>query len=260
MNERRCALDMVSTVTHLTISLVGIAAFLHPFWSAGQHDAQRPDAPIMAAGLITLSLVAMLLDAQRASLGVKQIALLGILSAMNAALRFAETALPGPGGFTPLFLLIICGGYAYGPRFGFLLGLLSLLASAIVTAGIGPWLPFQMYTAGWMGLSAGWLAMILRDKFDRREHIVITAFGFAWGFGYGAIMNLWSWPYTLDPAALGSPAAVLQRYAAYYAATSAVWDLFGAFGNAVLIALFAPAAVRALQRFRSRLTFRIAVP
>ena len=48
-------------------------------------------------------------------------------------------------------------GIAYrlaGVPSAFLLGVLTLLVSAILTGGVGPWLPYQMFTAGWVGLSA----------------------------------------------------------------------------------------------------------
>jgi energy-coupling factor transport system substrate-specific component len=32
---------------------------------------------------------------------------LGVLVALNAVLRFIEVAIPGPGGFTPIFFLIL---------------------------------------------------------------------------------------------------------------------------------------------------------
>ena len=48
-------------------------------------------------------------------------------------------------------------GYIFGARFGFLLGVMTLLVSALLTGGVGPWLPYQMFTAGWIGLTSGWL-------------------------------------------------------------------------------------------------------
>ena len=73
---------------------------------------------------------------------------------MNSTLRFAEAAIPGPGGFSPIFLLIVLGGYVYGARFGFLLGALTILVSGMLTGGVGPWMPYQMFVAGWTGMAA----------------------------------------------------------------------------------------------------------
>ena len=47
----------------------------------------------------------------------------------------------------------------------------------------------------------------------------------------------------------------LQRYAVFYVATSAGWDVFGAIGNAVFILLFGMPTLRTLQRFKGRFTF-----
>ena len=35
----------------------------------------------------------------------------------------------------------------FGPALGFLLGSTALLTSALLTGGVGPWLPFQMLAA-----------------------------------------------------------------------------------------------------------------
>ena len=48
----------------------------------------------------------------------------------------------------------ILAGAALGPRFGLLLGLCAMAVSAVVTGGIGPWLPFQMLALSWMGAGA----------------------------------------------------------------------------------------------------------
>ena len=60
-----------------------------------------------------------------------------------------------PGGGSGIFFLVVLAGAAFGPRFGLLLGLCAMAVSAIVTGGIGPWLPFQMLALGWMGGGAG---------------------------------------------------------------------------------------------------------
>jgi len=54
-----------------------------------------------------------------------------------------------------MLIVMIIGGRVLGPGFGFVLGLLAMLGSALVTGGVGPWLPFQMLGAAWIGLGAG---------------------------------------------------------------------------------------------------------
>jgi energy-coupling factor transport system substrate-specific component len=259
--------------------------FTYPFFAAvtpqqvmdaGGSGAPNPAASPLAAGLvIALCLAAVVVEAQGQAMSAKLVALLGVLLAINSVLRLAETALPGPGGFTPIFMLVILAGYVFGPRFGFLMGALSLLVSSLVTAGIGPWLPHQMFTAGWMGLSAGWLGQVMPRLRARRapapgpaflrpsraEIVVLIVFGTAWGFAYGAIMNLWFWPFQSGDAgqtwqAGMSAGQAFQRYAVFYAATSLIWDTLAAIGNAVLLWLFGVPTLKALRRFKSRFLFQ----
>ncbi|MES4793181.1 MAG: hypothetical protein C4321_09605, partial [Chloroflexota bacterium] len=97
-----------------------------------------------------------------------------------------------------------------------------------------------------MGMSAGWLP---RCRSLQWRLLVLATFGAGWGFLYGAILNLWSWPFAAPGAteAVGlywapglSLGETLRRYAAFYLATSLVYDLFRAIGNAglVLVALW----------------------
>jgi hypothetical protein len=63
----------------------------------------------------------------------------------------------GTAGVETIFFLLVLGGRALGPGFGFCLGLHTLFASALLTGGVGPWLPFQMIACAWVGLGAGLL-------------------------------------------------------------------------------------------------------
>jgi energy-coupling factor transport system substrate-specific component len=226
-----------------------------------------------------------------------------------------------PGGFSPIFAPIIIAGYVFGGRFGFLMGTFTLLASALVTGAVGPWLPYQMFTAGWAGLSAGWLGRISEEArermgeranqrgserarergseeanqrggerarergseeanqrvsdsrftFDvlritqstsRLEILTLCLFGFIWGLLYGAIMNIYFWPFAVGPAeqtwapgiGLGE---TLARYGAFYAVTSLAWDLARAAGNVALILILGAPMIKALERFRRRFHFEV---
>ncbi len=252
-------------------SVTGVLAFAAPFFMPAVTQnttgtGGQAYSPLFLATLLVLSLAAMVVEAQGRAMNAKLVALLGVLVAINSALRFAENLLPGPGGFTPVFMLIITTGYVFGARLGFLMGALSLLVSAVVTGGVGPWLPYQMFTAGWMGLSAGWLG-----AWRARREAPLTAssiallilFSAMWGFLYGAIMNLWSWPFLAGDPAQSWQAGLsvgdgLKRYAVFYVATSLWWDAFAALGNIVLIALFGPPTLQVLMRFQQRFLFKVA--
>jgi energy-coupling factor transport system substrate-specific component len=247
---------------------IGIAAFLAPFFvpivqPSAQQQAGAATAPLLLTALTGLCFMALLFEVQGSELSAKSVALLGILVAINSVLRFAEVAVPGPGGFSPIFMLIILTGYVFGGQFGFLIGAMTLLVSGVITGGVGPWLPYQMFAAGWVGLSAPLMRPLIRalgGAGRRGELIALALFGALWGFAYGAIMNLWFWPYAAGPAqqywapGIGL-AETLRRYLAFYVLTSLVWDALGAAGNVLLILAFGAPIVRALRRFRDRLGF-----
>ena len=267
---------LFSFAIYLIASISGLLVLLYPFFlpavsqGTGFASLREGQMPVMMTLLLGLCLLVLLFEAQGPVMNTKLIALLGILVAINSALRFIETAIPGPGGFTPIFFLIILVGYVFGGRVGFLMGALTMVVSALVTGGVGPWLPAQMFTAGWVGLSTPLLKpvmSILSPKVSRRnttggnkEIILLAAFGLLWGFLYGAIMNLWQWPFIAGPQnqsyAVGlGITETLQRYLAYYLVTSLVWDVLAALGNALLILALGKPALRALRRFRQRFEF-----
>ncbi|MCW5880919.1 MAG: ECF transporter S component [Anaerolineae bacterium] len=238
----------------------GIAAFLYPFFlpaarAASPDAAHSGDAPIAFFALLGLTLIATLAAIEARGFDAKTVALLGVLVAMNAALRIV----PAPAGASGMFFLPILAGYVFGAEFGFLLGTLSMAVSGLATGGIGPWLPYQMWALGWLGLTAAWL-----PKFPTRprlEALILGLFGGAWGFLFGAIMNLWFWPFVAgDPAqswqaGLGV-ADTVQRYTVFYVTTSLWWDMVGAAANFVVLFLFAPPLLRVLRRFRRRFEVR----
>ena len=239
---------------------VGVVALAYPFLVRAAGGATSPgQAPLLSVVLVTLCLAVLLVELQGQAAGAKTVAALGILVAATATLRFIEVAIPAPGGFSPVFAPIILGGYVFGARFGFLLGAMTMLVSGIITAGVGPWLPYQMFTAGWVGLSAGLLPHLRRP---RAELALLIVFAGLWGFAYGAILNLYTWPLLVgDPGQTWSPGAgateALRRYVAFYLATSLLWDSVAAAGNVVLLAALGRPTLRALARFRDRLQFEV---
>jgi energy-coupling factor transport system substrate-specific component len=243
-------------------SLVGLVAFLWPFWSPAAPGtavmAHAQDAPLVTA--LVMGLCVMVAVADRTQmLNSKSVALLGVLCAINAALRLVSNFFPMPGGFSLVFVLIILVGYVFGARMGFLMGTFSLLASALITGGVGPWLPFQMIASAWVGMTAGWAGK-LEISNVKIQTGVLAAFGVVWGLAFGAVMNLYFWPFVAGgqdqyyQAGLGL-GEILKRYAAFYVVTSLWYDAARAAGNAVLIVALGPAIIKTLQRFKRRLNF-----
>lgn len=251
--------------------LFGLVAFLYPLLSlallpleagdasAGSQPSQA-DASLLTGLLIFTCLTALLIEIQGQAVNAKVVAALGVLVAVASVLRFLETAIPGPGGFSPIFVPIILSGFVYGARFGFLMGTMTLLVSALLTGGVGPWLPYQMFAAGWIGMSAGWLP---RPKSRRIELAMLATFAFMWGLLFGFMLNLYFWPFlAADAATSWGPGSglgtAIAQYATFYLATSFVWDMARGLGNAVLILALGIPVVRALDRFRDRLQFELA--
>jgi energy-coupling factor transport system substrate-specific component len=164
----------------------------------------------------------------------------------------------GAGGVEPVFFLFVLAGRALGPGFGFVLGQLTLLASALVTGGVGPWLPFQMIAAGWVALGAGLLPKLR----GRGEVVMLAAYGAVAGLAYGVLINLWFWPFatyvesSLAFDATDPVAENVVRYAAFLAATSLVWDAVRAVLTASLCLVAARPVLAALRRAARRANFR----
>ena len=266
---------IISGIIYILSAAIGVLAFVYPFFADAsrqpQASAHTQDAPLITAALVGLSVIALLVELQGRAISAKTVALLGVLVALTSVLRFIETAVPMPGGFSPIFAPIILAGYVFGGRFGFLMGTFTLLSSALITGGVGPWLPYQMFTAGWAGMTAGWLGTVTnlqspatKDGSRRLEIALLCAFGFVWGLLYGAIINVYFWPIAAGPAAQAwMPGLSLWeaagRYGVFYAVTSLGWDMARAVGNVALILLLGPATVRALTRFRRRFHFEVQV-
>ncbi|HHS96645.1 MAG TPA: ECF transporter S component [Chloroflexi bacterium] len=248
--------DLWGTLILWLTSLLGVVAFAYPFLLQQVPQGGPANALAVLALMVALCLVAVLVELTSGRMSARAVATMGVLLAINAALRLVETSLFAlPGGFSPIFFLIILSGYVFGARFGFLYGALSLLVSAMVTGGVGPWLPYQMLAAGWIGLTAGWLRPLIGGR--RWEIPALALFGLLWGFLYGGILNLYFWPYLTGAAGGGwepglDPMEVVRRYAAFYGITSLGWDAVRAGGNFLLMTALGAPVLRALQRFQRR--------
>ena len=248
---------MRARAVYFLVVVVGAGSFLYPFWLPPQAptlQAHAGDAPLVAALVGLLAVAAMVLEVRRGTMNGATIAILGVLGASAAMLRLLDL----PGGGSGIFFLVVLAGAAFGARFGLLLGLTAMATSSVLTGGIGPWLPFQMLALAWMGGGAGLLGRWTVGRSVPVEVAALAAYGWIWGFLYGAIMNLWFWPYAIGEGELSwSPelgfGATIERYWSFYVVTSFGWDAAGALANAALIAITASAVLPALRRSASRL-------
>ena len=239
-------------------SIVGGLLFLLPYLGI---DPPGGSIPASAALATIVALASIEIGARR--LDAKGIALLAALAALAAGMRLALVT--GIAGFSPFFFLVLCAGYVFGPSYGFLTGTVAMLVSAIVTGGLGPWLPYQIFAAGWIGLGAGLISGGLDRRPSRRDFALLAAYGLVAGFAYGAVMDLWDWALFQGTPGIGyvtglGTGATIARFGQFYLLTSAGYDAFRALCNAAMILALGPPVLASLARLRARASFRFVDP
>ncbi|MER7203916.1 ECF transporter S component [Streptomyces sp. CB01635] len=252
-----------SVVALLLVSAVGVAAFGWPLLAgpSSQVSAHAQDAPWLFAGLLVLLVGVVAAAVSEGGVGPKAVAMLGVLAATGAALRPIGA---GTAGIEPMFFLMVLSGRVLGPGFGFVLGSVTMFASALLTGGVGPWMPFQMLSMGWFTMGAGLLPGPDRLR-GRAEVLMLAAYGFLAAFAYGTVMNLAGWPFldSLSSSVAFQAGAPLHenlvRFLAYCLATSLGWDLGRAALTVVLTVTVGPALLRALRRATRRAAFEAPV-
>ena len=240
------------------VSVAGLIAFGWPLIvDPGSGLAHGGDAPLVFALLLPLLLAVVLAEIAEGGLDVKAMALLGVLSAIGAVLRPLGA---GTAGVELVFFLLVLAGRVFGAGFGFVLGATTLFASALITGGVGPWLPYQMLGAAWVGLGAG----LLPRARGRAEIALLAAYGMVAGLAYGWLLNFSFWPFAIGTGTglsfeAGAPALEnLHRFALFSLATSLGWDLGRAITNVVLITVTGTAVLGALRRAARRASFAAA--
>lgn len=246
--ERPLRLAWRSAGVLILVSLIGLAMFAWPLIASAQSDlAHSTEAPLLFAVVMALLVVVLANEVLSGQLDAKALAMLGVLAAAAAALRPLGS---GVSGFQPMFVILILGGRALGPGFGFCLGLVGMFASALLTGGVGPWLPFQMLGAAWVGMGAG----LLPRCRGRAEVVLLAGYGVVSAVLYGFLLNLWFWPFLAggDSAvafvAGDELTANLGRFLAFCLVTSLGFDIPRAIGNVILIALVGGPGLRAIRR------------
>ena len=255
-----------SAITLVVASLAGLAMFVWPLLvrvdpSAAQHSV---DAPFMFVVLLPVVIIVVLAEMSEGGMDAKALAILGVLAAVDSVLRPLGA---GVAGIETVFFLLVLAGRVFGPGFGFALGCVALFASALLTGGVGPWLPFQMMCAAWIGLGAG---LLPRRVTGRWEIAMLTAYGIVVAYGFGFLMNLSFWPFAIGIDVAGAEGGVayvpgdpvlenLHRFVTYTVLTSTFgWDTGRAIANAVAIIVLGPMVLTVLRRASRRASFAAA--
>lgn len=237
-------------------TLAGLVAFTWPLlvddsWTFEQDR----NASISFAGLLLAVLAVAIAEVADGGLDSRTVAMLGVLSAMGAAIRPLGA---GTAGIETVFFLLILSGRVFGPGFGFVLGNTALVSSALLTGGVGPWLPYQMLAAGWVAAGAGLLPKRLQG---RAELALLAAYGALAGLCYGLLLNLSFWPFALGGGSTVSfvpgdaVSENLRRLVAFSLTTSLGWDIGRAVTTALLVVVAGPVVLRTLRRAARRARF-----
>lgn len=235
-------------------SLLGLVCVAWPFLVPPGRVSVGIVPPLMFGLLLALVLAVMLAELADGGIDAKAVALLGVLSALGAALRPLGA---GTAGIETVFFLIVLAGRVYGPGFGFVLGCTTIFTSALVTGGVGPWMAYQMFGAAWVGMGAG----LLPRASGRREVLLLAAYGVMSSYVYGLVVNLSSWPFAVDPQSTVGyvpGAGFLEnfgRYVAFDVTTSLGWDTGRAITTVVCLLLVARPVLATLRRAARRAAF-----
>jgi len=239
-------------------SIVGFVAFLWPFLATPRSVVDQAMPPVMFGALLLLVVAVVFSEIAEGGIDAKAIAMLGVLSAIGAALRPLGA---GTAGIETVFFTLVIAGRVFGAGFGFTLGCTTMFASALVTGGVGPWTPYQMFACAWIGLFAGTLP---RAR-GRVELLMLAAYGVIAAYFFGLLLNLSFWPFTVDPHSTISylPGASVvtnaHRYLVYDGVTSLGWDTGRAGTNLVCILVLGPAMLATFRRAARRASFHPAV-
>ena len=233
-------------------SLLSIAGFTWPFFYAGE---DLPQTQVFFWLAIVAAAVLVMVEISSARLDAKSVALLGVLAALISALRPLGA---GAVGIEPMWFVLILSARVFGASFGFLLGIISMFASALLTGGVGPWLGYQMFAAAWIGLAAGLLPKKVRGG---SEIAMLLVFGVFAAGAFGILMDLQFWPWALGSNTQlsyipgGSIAQNLNRFITFHFASAMAWDIPRAIFTSVLIAFTGPSVLSALRRTYTRAAF-----
>ncbi|MGF7031606.1 energy-coupling factor transport system substrate-specific component [Paenibacillus mucilaginosus] len=190
----------------------------------------------LALFLVCASIAPFFLRFERRSIQARELVLLAVLSALAAVGRVPFAALPS---VQPTSFIIIVSALVFGSETGFMVGAVAALVSNMFL-GQGPWTPWQMFSWGMIGWTAGTLY-----RWGWLKHrLLLLAFGFVWGILFGWIMNIWflanmgqdlTWP------------SILAAYAASF-----YFDLAHALCNVLFLALLGPGWIKILERYKRK--------
>lgn len=245
--------------SRISISLAGFASilmFTWPLFIQAKAVSEGQLAQGVFIALMPLLVLLILVEFASGDIDSRQLAVLAVLIALNAVIRILGA---GTAGIETAFFVILIAAYVFGSGFGFILGTGSLFVSALISGGVGPWLPFQMMAAGLIGIGAG---LLPKFKARRAQVAILILYAIFASFIYGALMTMWNWPFlagNVGDLAYSAGAGILTNlvnFLNYEIITGGLlWDLGRAITTSVLILLSAPALLTTLERAANKAGF-----
>ena len=249
------SLTISSTIAVVLTSIVSLLGFFWPFILPPQSSGIAQHNQWFMWLALPLALLILITQLTSKKLDAKSIALLGVLVAVMAALRPLGA---GAIGIEPMWFILIIAARVFGPGFGLILGITATFFSAFLTGGFGPWLAYQMFAAGWLGLLGGLLPKKIKA---RAEVAMLIAYGIFASFLFGLLMDLQFWPWAIgaNTQLSFSPSASLStnfaHFITFHFSTSMAWDLPRAIFTSALVVIAAPALLTAFRRTVKRANF-----
>ncbi len=250
-------LGLRSSAVLATASVAGLMMLCWPLL-VDVAPQQTLQPPFFFLALLPIVIFVVLAEVSEGGMDSRVLGLLGVLAAANAMIRMLGA---GMAGIELVFFLLILGGRVFGPGFGFVLGCTSLFASALLTAGVGPWLPYQMVVSAWVGMGAGFLP---RRASGRAEIAMLVAYAVVAAYSYGLLMNLAGWPFALGIALPGQEEGLayvpgaplienLHRFLVFTLITSTgSWDTGRAITTSLAVVVLGPSILTTLRRAARR--------
>lgn len=232
---------------------LALAGFLWPFCVSTYSAGDKASWFFLLAAPLTI--VALVYSINLNPLDSKTIAILAVLTAVIAAFRPLGA---GAIGIEPMWFILILSSRVFGAYFGFILGATSMLLSAVLTGGIGPWLSYQVFAAAGVGIGVALIPQSLRG---RSEIVALFIYALISSELFGIAMDLQFWPWSLGRGTQlsylpGAPLSTnVTHFIAYHFTASMAWDIPRAIFTSILILISAPAVLNTLRRAHVKAAF-----
>ena len=218
-------------VTFSLLSLLGALLLLSVWWE----DYYL----YLSLGVALTAILLLVTRFERRQIEARELVLLAVLAAIAAVSRVPFASIPS---VQPTTFVIMMSGLVFGAGSGFIIGAVAALASNMIL-GQGPWTPWQMVAWGLVGFSAG----LLRKRKIMQVTWGRILFGIAWGFLFGAIMNLWGLlAFTQSGSELDTNILLS------YFAGSALFDIMHSVSNVIFLLVFGGVWIKILTRFKRK--------